>query len=283
MSIESDASSQIINVYTRGLELGAEVGIKIGGEILKLSGRALKELLKFIVKCIQQDGKNGRILLTNMLTRASKEGKTLSVIRINDEGDFNKLAAELKSHGVTFAKARGKDCFDILVFEEDAPRINIILEKLGILNVEKVADTQVEQPDMNGKEDPFADGSYYEYEVPFDDDNIEEYDKDNVEDFFKNYFYGEEHNEVKNDEAVKDSVNKRGDKETKVPTREQERPVKEKSQSETKSENERRSNGKESVRDKINKKKAEKAERSADTASKAVDIPQKADIGAKTK
>lgn len=279
MSIESDASSQIINVYTRGFELGAEVGIKMGGEILKLSGRALKELLKFIVKCIQQDGKNGRILLTNMLTRASKEGKTLSMIRITSEEDFNKLAAELKSHGVTFAKARGKDCFDILVFEEDAPRINIIIEKLGILNVEKVADTQVEQPDMNGKEDPFADGAYYEYEVPFDDDNIEEYDKDNVEDFFKNYFYGEEHNEVKNDEVV----NKRGDKETKVPTREQESPVKEKSQSETKSESERRSNGKESVRDKINKKKTEKAERSANTPSKAVDIPQKADIGAKTK
>lgn len=160
MSIESDAASQVVGIYTQGIALGAQVAIKVGESAFKLTGQALKELIRFIVSVIRQEGKDGRLLLTNMLTRAANEEKTLSIIRINSPEDFDKLADELNSHGVSFAKARGKDCYDILFFEEDSTRMNIILEKLGLNRVEKVTDAKAEQ--INDKEDPFADGTYYE-------------------------------------------------------------------------------------------------------------------------
>ncbi len=253
MSIESDAASHVAGVYTQGIALGAQVAIKVGEGTIKLTGKALKELIEFIAKSIRQDGKNGRLLLTNMLTRSAKEGKTLSMIRITSEEDFNKLAAELKSHGVTFAKARGKDCFDVLVFEEDAPRINIIIEKLKLNSVEKITEVKAEQ--ANDKEDIFADGSYYEKELPFDDDDIIEYE--NLEEFEKDFF-------------GKDKEKERGDKEHKVPTKDRNGS----SQPEKKSEKEKQGSNshKESTREVISNKKKARAEKSVESPAKPVAI-----------
>lgn len=268
MSIESDAASQVVGIYTQGLTLGAQVAIKVGEATFKLSGEALKELVKFFAGVIRQNGKEGRLLLTNMLTRAANEGKTISIIRINSKEDFDKLAPELKSHGVTFAKARGKNCYDVMFFEEDAPRINIILEKLGLNTVEKVTEAKAEPVDV--KEDPFADDTYYEQELPFDDENLTEHEDfdEYVDDFFG-----------------KNKEKKRGDKENEVPTEDRDEPNKKDGQPEKKSEKEKQRNTKpkDSRRKIIDEKKTERADRTSESTQKAAEAVKDVKQGVKTR
>lgn len=257
MSIESDAAAQITSVYTKSLYLGAEVAVKVGGQVLKLAGKAVQELLNFIAKSIRQEGKNGRLLLINMLKRASKDGKTLSMIRINDTKRFDELTKELKSHGIMFSKARGKNCYDILFFADDAPRMNMIFEKLGINSVEKITDTKAEQ--ITEKTDAPTGTPDYEQELPFDED-IKYYDSiDNlVDDYLK-------------------KEKERGGKESAVPSKDREEPVEKKdSQQQSKLEKEtaKTGNNRKSQRELIKEKKAErakKAEKQADAPAKAAD------------
>lgn len=263
MSIESDAASQVVGVYTQSIALGAQVAVKVGESTIKLTGKALKELIEFIAKSLKQEGKNGRMFLENFLKSAAKDGKTISMVRINGEEEFNKLSAELKSHGIPFAKARGKGCYDILFYEEDAPRMNMILDKLDLNTVEKVTNAKVEQTDI--KENPSADVINYEHDLPFDDDKVT---------------YHENADSLLND--LFDKEKERGDKENKVPTKDRDGNS---SQPEKKSEKEKHSSisYRKSAKEVISYKKAERAEKAVESPTKPVDITKDIQQGVKSK
>lgn len=327
MSIESDAASQITGIYTQGIQAGAQVAIRIGGETFRLAGEGIKRFLDFIAKVFRQEDKNGKLLLCNMLKRSAKEGRPLSIFRINSEEEYKTLAKELKSYGVTYSKARGRDCWDILIYADDAPRINQIIEKNGLNSVQKVTDNTAEKVDVKeenfsdkyneqdipikdddiieyknadeltesyfaqGKElhqdipeaptaepsDPYADSSYYDKHLPFDDNDIIEY-KD--ADALVNDYFSDDKNKNPNDKAAE---NQRGAKEQEVPTKAEQSPQqKSQNHSDQKSKDENgKGKNKRASRKEINRRKAEHMKRSAEATSKSVQKAVRQEVKAK--
>lgn len=147
MSIESDASSQVVGVYLKGIEIGAEVALKLGDVALKLSGEAMHNILELLVKAWRQTDKTGKHNIANFMRKAADQGKTVTVFETNikTKEEYNSLLTELNRYGMDYVPIKGS--YEVMVYQEDAPRLNHITEKLGLNTVNKgESDVSYEAP-----------------------------------------------------------------------------------------------------------------------------------------
>lgn len=129
MNYSSDAADEIVKMYLEGVKV-----------VAKISGEGAKNIAVMLY-AIQKDQKQtkGKTKLKNMLKSNSK----LKVFSIRQQ-DLKKFSKEAKRNGVLFcvltSKFGKKDpnkMIDIMVREEDAARINRIVDKFKLSTYDK--------------------------------------------------------------------------------------------------------------------------------------------------
>lgn len=137
MSIESDAASQVVSIYTKGIEETAHVAVKLGGEVFEVSKQLITMLLVKGVweNLIRQEGKlSGKVSLQNLLRKAADKGQPIHILEIKDKDEFDKVSKELANSGVLFAKAKG-DSYNIVFTEDSAALVNRTIENLKLTSI----------------------------------------------------------------------------------------------------------------------------------------------------
>lgn len=131
MNSSADAADEVVKMYLQGIEMTARV-----------SGTAAKHVAAFLY-AVMKDKKQtqGKTKLKNMLKSNSK----LKVFSIRQK-DLSKFSKEAKRYGVLYclltSKLGKKDpnkLIDIMVREEDAPRINRIVDKFKLTTYDKAS------------------------------------------------------------------------------------------------------------------------------------------------
>ena len=137
MSIESDAASQVVSIYTKGIEETAHVAVKLGGEVFEVSKQLITILLVKGVweNLIRQEGKlSGKVSLQNLLRKSAEKGQPIHILEIKDKEEFAKVSKELANSGVLFAKAKG-DSYNIVFTEDSAALVNRTIENLKLTSI----------------------------------------------------------------------------------------------------------------------------------------------------
>jgi hypothetical protein len=121
----SEAAEQVVRISIQGSEVA-----------LKLTGTAAKHLAVLIYSILKdQKMTAGKARLISMI----KTGKELKVFTF-PASDLKTFATEAKRYGVLYCVLKEKDAVngmvDVLVKEEDASKIDRIIEKLKLVNVE---------------------------------------------------------------------------------------------------------------------------------------------------
>ena len=129
MSLNGDASEQVVRLRLEGFEV-----------TIKLIGSGAKNLLAMLYAMQKDKNKNqtrGRMKLTKML----QTGKPLKIFTISKD-DLKTFSKEAKTYGITYCALRDKNSkntdamIDVIVKEEDASRINRIVEKFKLTTVD---------------------------------------------------------------------------------------------------------------------------------------------------
>ena len=129
MSVNGDASEQVVRL---GLE-GFEVTVKLIGS----GAKNLLAMLYAMQKDKSQNQTRGKMKLTKML----RTGKPLKIFSISKE-DLKVFSKEAKTYGITYCVLRDKNnkeenaMIDVIVKEDDASRINRIVEKFKLTTVD---------------------------------------------------------------------------------------------------------------------------------------------------
>lgn len=139
MNTAGDAADQVVRY---SLEAG-EVALKITGE-------AAKELAVLLYTVLKEENKTkGKAKLETLI----RSGKPLTIFSVKEE-DMKKFEKEAKGYGILYYPIpnsnKGDGMYDIMVKEEDAPRINRLVERFKIASVDGVAKVKAEIE--NGKE-----------------------------------------------------------------------------------------------------------------------------------
>ena len=134
MSISSESAEQMTGMILKTEEV-----------CLRITGTAAKEILALLAAILKdQKQTKGKTRLTNML----KSGRPLKVFSIR-ENDIKKFTEEAKRYGILFSaivEKNGKNIdgmIDIMVKEEDASKINRIVERFKLSTVD-IASVQSE-------------------------------------------------------------------------------------------------------------------------------------------
>lgn len=125
MNTSSEAAEQVIRISLQGIEVAA-----------RLSGSGAKNIAALLVAIAKDKQKvRGKTTLTNML----KSGRPLKVFSIKVD-DLKKFSEEAKRYGVLFSaivEKNNKDgMIDIMTKEEDASKINRIVERFKLATVD---------------------------------------------------------------------------------------------------------------------------------------------------
>ena len=129
MSVNGDASEQVVRLSLEGFEV-----------IAKLTGSGAKNIAAMLYTIMKDKNKNqtrGKMRLTRML----QAGKPLKIFTVSRE-DLKTFAREAKNYGITYCALKDKnskqedEMVDILVKDEDAARINRIVEKFKLTTVD---------------------------------------------------------------------------------------------------------------------------------------------------
>lgn len=129
MSTTSDSADEFVKFMLDGTEVA-----------LRLSGSLAKEMAVMLYAMSKEQGKKtkGQIRLGNML----KSNSNLKIFSINQE-NFQEFKKQAKKYGVVYSALykRGEKVpdklIDILVREEDAERVNRIVERYKLTTVKK--------------------------------------------------------------------------------------------------------------------------------------------------
>lgn len=127
MSESSDAAEQIVRMSLQGFEVG-----------LRVTGAGAERIIALILASMKDKKKTtGKTNLTNML----KSGKELKVFPVK-QIDFKKFTEEAKRYGVLYTalvNKKAKDgVVDILVKDEDASKINRIVQRFNLASFDEV-------------------------------------------------------------------------------------------------------------------------------------------------
>ena len=136
MNTSGEAADQVVRM-----------SLEVGEAALKISGEGAKQLAVLLYAVLQDQNKSmGKSKGKTRLETLVRTGKPLKVFSVK-ESDLKKFAKEAKRYGILYCAIRNpkenKDgMVDIMVKEEDAPRINRIVERFKLSAVEEK--TQVE-------------------------------------------------------------------------------------------------------------------------------------------
>lgn len=127
MSVNGDVSEQVVRLSLEGFEV-----------LARLTGSGAKNVAAMIYTIMKdQQQTKGKTKLNNML----KTGKPLKIFTIKKE-DLKTFSKESKNYGITFCALMNKNIkehdgmIDIMVKEEDAGRINRIVERFKLTTVD---------------------------------------------------------------------------------------------------------------------------------------------------
>ena len=125
MNTSSEAAEQVIRISLQGIEVAA-----------RLSGSGAKNIAALLVAIAKDKQKvRGKTTLNNKL----KSGRPLKVFSIKTD-DLKKFSEEAKRYGVLFSaivEKNNKDgMIDIMTKEEDASKINRIVERFKLATVD---------------------------------------------------------------------------------------------------------------------------------------------------
>lgn len=112
-------------------DLMAREAIQMTESAVKLTALGVKNLAAIVMALANDDGKTeGIAKLKQML----KTGKQLCIMQIK-ESDLKKFNSEAKKYGIMYRpvadKTNNSGLCDIIAFQDDVPRLNYIMEKLG--------------------------------------------------------------------------------------------------------------------------------------------------------
>lgn len=140
MNPGGDAAEQMVHFYLEGVEVAA-----------KLSGKGAEHIVALLLNILRTDTKTkGKARLNSML----KSGKELKVFTIQKK-DLAKFAKEAKSYGVLYSalidrKNKNLDgMVDIMVRQEDASKINRIVERFKLTTSNPVQIKTEVQKELN--------------------------------------------------------------------------------------------------------------------------------------
>lgn len=127
-------------------DLMAKEAIQMTESAVKLTALGVKNLAAIVMALANDDGKTeGVAKLKQML----KTGKQLCIMQIK-EADLKKFNAEAKNYGIMYRpvadKTNDNGLCDVIAFQDDIPRLNYIMEKLGYSATEH--DTPPEAPEQ---------------------------------------------------------------------------------------------------------------------------------------
>lgn len=141
MSVNGDVSEQVVRLSLEGFEI-----------LAKLTGSGAKNVAAMIYTIMKDKRQTkGKIRLNNML----RAGKPLKIFTIKRE-DLKTFAKESKIYGISYCALMNKsskdpnEMIDVMVKEEDASRINRIVEKFKLTTVDT---TKVETKIVKSIED----------------------------------------------------------------------------------------------------------------------------------
>lgn len=129
MSVNGDASDQAVRLAIEGFEV-----------TVKLLAGGTKNLIAMLYAMQKDKSKNqtrGKMKLVKML----RTGKPLKIFSISKE-DLKVFSKEAKTYGITYCALRDKNSkeenamIDVIVKDEDASRINRIVEKFKLTTVD---------------------------------------------------------------------------------------------------------------------------------------------------
>lgn len=124
-------------------DLMAKEAIQMTESAVKLTALGVKNLAAIVMALANDDGKTeGVAKLKQML----KTGKQLCIMQIK-EVDLKKFNAEAKNYGIMYRpvadKTNDNGLCDVIAFQDDIPRLNYIMEKLGYSATEHEIEPEV--------------------------------------------------------------------------------------------------------------------------------------------
>ena len=129
MNTSGEAADQVVRM-----------SLEVGEAALKISGEGAKQLAVLLYAILKEQKKTkGRARLETLV----RSGKPLTVFSVK-ESDLKKFVQEAKRYGILYCAVRdpkgsSDGMVDIMVKEEDAPRINRIVERFKFASVTEAA------------------------------------------------------------------------------------------------------------------------------------------------
>jgi len=152
MSSSGEAAEQVVRIGLEGTEMA-----------LKLSGTGAKHLAVLLYSILSEKNKTaGKTRVVNML----RSGKELKIFTIKEE-DLKKFSQEARRYGVLYCALREKKPaegseVEVMVKEDDAARVNRIVDKLKLASVDigkAVADVEKTKDEAaHGEQDKGVEG-----------------------------------------------------------------------------------------------------------------------------
>lgn len=134
MNTSGEAADQVVRM-----------SLEVGEAALKISGEGAKQLAVLLYAVLKEQKKTrGRARLETLV----RSGKPLTVFSVK-ESDLKKFVQEAKRYGILYCAVRdpkgsSDGLVDIMVKEEDAPRINRIVERFKFASVTEAAQIKTE-------------------------------------------------------------------------------------------------------------------------------------------
>ena len=134
MNTSGEAADQVVRM-----------SLEVGEAALKISGTGAKHLAVMLYTVLKEKKKTkGRVRLETLV----KSGRPLTVFSVK-ESDLKQFVQEAKQYGVLYCAVRNPKgssdgLVDVIVKEEDAPRINRIVDRFQFASVTEAAKIKTE-------------------------------------------------------------------------------------------------------------------------------------------
>lgn len=127
MNTSGDAAEQIVRLSLEGVEVAA-----------RITGSGAKNLAILLAAVLKEEQKTmGKARLTNMI----KSGKPLTIFSVRQK-DLTEFTKQAKRYGILYCVVKskyekdGKEMVDIIVRQEDAPKINRVVENFKLATID---------------------------------------------------------------------------------------------------------------------------------------------------
>ena len=133
MNTSGEAADQVVRM-----------SLEVGEAALKISGTGAKHLAVMLYAVLKERKDKGRVRLETLV----KSGRPLTVFSVK-ESDLKQFVQEAKRYGVLYCAVRNPrgssdGLVDVIVKEEDAPRINRIVDRFQFAFVTEAAKIKTE-------------------------------------------------------------------------------------------------------------------------------------------